>query len=83
MISDTPYDHCRFLLYHPTEHVNLAILDNTMSHIHVHLIPRFPQNEANPQLSPWGDPRPKTLMLDDKKRIVKSIRYQLQRQKRE
>jgi len=67
-----------------TERVNLAILGNTMSHIHAHLIQRFPQNEANPQLSPWNDPRPKTLMLDDKRqRIVKSIRHQLQRQKRE
>ena len=50
-----------------TEHVNLVILSNTISHIHAYLIPRFPQNEANPQLSPWDDPRPKTLMLDDKK----------------
>lgn len=42
-----------------TEHVNLVILGNTMSHIHAHLIPRFPQNEANPQLLPWNDQDPK------------------------
>ena len=31
-----------------TERVNLSILGDTISHIHAHLIPRFPQNEANP-----------------------------------
>lgn len=38
--------------------VNVAILGNTVAHVHAHLIPRYP-GEASPGKSPWDDPRPK------------------------
>lgn len=38
--------------------VNLAILGNTVNHVHAHLIPRYPNQEENPGKSPWNDPRP-------------------------
>jgi len=42
--------------------VNVAILGNTESHVHAHLIPRKPQNEPLPTKSPWDDPRPRTAL---------------------
>jgi len=39
------------------ERVNLAILGNTVPHIHAHLIPRYPDEEKYPGKSPWNDPR--------------------------
>lgn len=44
------------------ERVNVAVLGNTVSHVHAHLIPRFPANEEKPEKSPWDDPRPKTAL---------------------
>ena len=38
--------------------VNLAVLGNTDSHVHFHLIPRFPETEELPHKSPWNDKRP-------------------------
>ena len=35
--------------------VNVAILGNRESHLHAHLIPRFPDNEQFPDCSPWND----------------------------
>lgn len=40
------------------ERVNLAILGNTVNHVHAHLIPRYPAQEEHPGKSPWNDPRP-------------------------
>jgi diadenosine tetraphosphate (Ap4A) HIT family hydrolase len=40
--------------------VNVASLGNSVSHIHLHLIPRFPSEEAVPHGAPWRDPRPQT-----------------------
>lgn len=37
--------------------VNVSILGNTESHVHAHLIPRYPENELFPGKSPWNDPR--------------------------
>lgn len=37
--------------------VNVAILGNRDSHVHAHLIPRFPEKEEYPDCSPWNDPR--------------------------
>lgn len=37
--------------------VNLAVLGNTDSHVHFHLIPRYPESEALPNKSPWNDTR--------------------------
>jgi diadenosine tetraphosphate (Ap4A) HIT family hydrolase len=45
-----------------TPRVNLAVLGNTDSHVHFHLIPRYPHSEALPNKSPWNDPRPQTKM---------------------
>lgn len=44
------------------ERVNVAILGNRDSHVHAHLIPRFPSTEAFPDCSPWNDPRVKGAM---------------------
>ncbi len=38
--------------------VNVAILGNQESHVHAHVIPRHPEQEARPKNSPWQDPRP-------------------------
>lgn len=43
-----------------SERINVAILGNTVPHIHAHLIPRYPENESKPESSPWDDPRVKT-----------------------
>ena len=48
------------------ERVNIAALSNTVSHVHLHLIPRFPGEEADPKRSPWRDPRPEAQMEDKK-----------------
>lgn len=37
--------------------VNIAILGNTVPHVHAHLIPRYPENEQYPGKSPWNDQR--------------------------
>lgn len=39
--------------------VNFAILGNRESHVHAHLIPRYPENEEFPDCSPWNDKRNK------------------------
>jgi diadenosine tetraphosphate (Ap4A) HIT family hydrolase len=39
------------------DRVNIAILGNTVSHVHAHLIPRYPNNEKYPNKSPWNDDR--------------------------
>lgn len=39
------------------ERVNVAILGNSVTHVHVHLIPRYPHREERPGSSPWDDPR--------------------------
>lgn len=38
--------------------VNYAVLGNAVPHVHVHLIPRFPEVESLPTRPPWLDPRP-------------------------
>jgi len=40
-----------------TDRVNIAILGNTVNHVHAHLIPRYPNNEEFPNKSPWNDKR--------------------------
>lgn len=40
--------------------VNVAILGNAESHVHAHLIPRYPSNEEFPNSSPWNDKRPRS-----------------------
>lgn len=47
------------------ERVNVAILGNRESHVHAHLIPRYPAQEQFPDCSPWNDPREKTLLSDE------------------
>lgn len=44
------------------DRVNVAILGNRDSHVHAHLIPRYPADEQRPDSSPWDDPRPKAAM---------------------
>ena len=37
--------------------VNVASLSNSVSHVHLHLIPRFPDEEEFPNSAPWRDRR--------------------------
>lgn len=43
--------------------VNVAILGNTVDHVHAHLIPRYPSFDVNPTKSPWDDPRDRLKQL--------------------
>lgn len=47
--------------------VNFAILGNAVSHVHAHLIPRYPDLEAKPNSSPWDDPRPRQTLPPERK----------------
>lgn len=40
------------------DRVNIAILGNEQPHVHAHLIPRYRSREAQPNRTPWDDPRP-------------------------
>ena len=61
------------------ERVNVAILGNAVSHVHAHLIPRYPEVEAKPQNSPWDDPRIKEKMdTEVKLEFIQKIRNKLQ-----
>jgi diadenosine tetraphosphate (Ap4A) HIT family hydrolase len=51
--------------------VNVAILGNRESHVHAHLVPRWPAREANPDQSPWNDPRVKSPLSADEIQILK------------
>lgn len=42
------------------DRVNIAILGNTVGHLHAHLIPRNVDIEPNPLRPPWEDPRPQS-----------------------
>lgn len=56
------------------ERVNFAILGNRESHVHAHLIPRYPAEEEFPDCSPWNDPREKDgLSKDDRDAIMSKI----------
>lgn len=43
------------------ERVNVAVLGNTVNHVHAHLVPRNPEKEPFPDRPPWEDPREKTM----------------------
>lgn len=59
--------------------VNVAILGNAESHVHAHLIPRFPEEESLPNKAPWEDPRPKKpLSQSDEDLLVEKIRAGLE-----
>jgi len=61
-----------------SERVNVAILGNAVPHLHAHLIPRYPKQEAKPMNSPWDDPRPKaTLPETEKQRLMSEIELAL------
>ncbi len=51
--------------------VNVAILGNRESHLHAHLIPRFPDSEDYPDHSPWNDPREKCRINNAKAAAIK------------
>lgn len=58
--------------------VNVAILGNRDSHVHAHLIPRFPALEMKPDCSPWDDPRKKEPLASEVlSRVVEDIRENL------
>lgn len=52
--------------------VNVAILGNRESHVHAHLVPRWPAREANPDQSPWNDPRAKSSLRVDEMEILRA-----------
>ena len=51
--------------------VNVAILGNRETHLHAHLIPRFPEDEQFPDCSPWNDLRPKGKLPREKVECLK------------
>lgn len=60
------------------ERVNIAILGNTVPHIHAHVIPRYPENEPLPHKSIWDDTRKKTLLDENTKdEIISKLRTSL------
>lgn len=50
------------------DRVNIAILGNTVSHLHAHLIPRNVDIEPNPLRPPWEDPRPQSALSTQENR---------------
>lgn len=55
--------------------VNVSILGNTESHVHAHLVPRYPEIEYYPGKSPWNDPRPHSVLLEtEKAALIATIR---------
>jgi diadenosine tetraphosphate (Ap4A) HIT family hydrolase len=56
--------------------VNVAILGNRDSHVHAHLIPRFPAEEEFPDCSPWNDMRIKTALTDESRITTMSAIWQ-------
>jgi diadenosine tetraphosphate (Ap4A) HIT family hydrolase len=54
--------------------INYAVLGNAQTHLHFHLIPRYPEAEQFPKKSPWSDPR-LPIRLDDEVviQLVKKI----------
>lgn len=52
--------------------VNVAVLGNRDPHVHAHLIPRYPANEAKPDSSPWDDPRVKEKLSDEEIQTIKA-----------
>ena len=62
--------------------VNLAILGNSQSHVHAHIVPRF-ADDPNPGHTPWEDPRVKSPLPDaDRLRIEQTLRASLARELR-
>lgn len=58
--------------------INVAILGNAESHVHAHLIPRYPEQEALPSKAPWEDPREKhSLPPETAENLIRSIRAAL------
>lgn len=58
-----------------SKRINVSILGNTESHVHAHLIPRYPEGERYPGKSPWNDPRPHSVLSkSDKEVMVSAIR---------
>lgn len=64
----------------PAPKVNIALLGNTLSHLHAHLIPRRPDAEPRPHRPIWEDPRPLiTMPRDEATKIAQSIRKEIPR----
>lgn len=56
--------------------VNFAILGNRESHVHAHLIPRYPDNEEFPDCSPWNDQRIKgVLPVNERDTLLSNMQY--------
>jgi diadenosine tetraphosphate (Ap4A) HIT family hydrolase len=51
--------------------VNVAILGNRETHVHAHLIPRFPEQEKFPDRSPWNDEREKEPLPTEQLNAIK------------
>lgn len=56
------------------ERVNMAVLGNQESHVHSHLLPRFPADEPLPHKAPWEDPRPRQKLTSvEEKKFVQEL----------
>lgn len=58
--------------------VNIASLSNRVAHIHLHLIPRFPDEEEFPDMAPWRDRREQTeLSASIRDKIILDIKHNI------
>lgn len=56
------------------DHMNYAVLGNTMPHVHFHLIPRFLATDPVPLRPPWEHPLPVTpLKPEEATRVSRAI----------
>ena len=56
--------------------VNIAALSNKVAHVHLHLIPRFPDEEEYPDMAPWRDKREQTeLPAATKNSLIAAIQH--------
>lgn len=63
------------------ERVNVAILGNTWSHVHAHVIPRIPEEEPRPRSAPWSDPRPaEPLEMRHEQKLIRRLAVNLNSQ---
>lgn len=61
-------------------HINYAILGNTVPHIHCHIIPRFWEDDPNPKSTPWSRNDRAWEMSEERcKEIMRNIRSHLRR----
>lgn len=60
------------------DRVNITILGNTLSHVHAHLIPRYPESDSHHEKAPWEDTRKKEALSSlIREELINNIRMAL------